>query len=318
MISTEIQTIVIALGGNALSTPHGDGSVDEQRAAIRQSANEIVKIYKQGWRVVLTHGNGPQIGRLLLQQEHAKGLTPPLPFDICGAMTQGQIGYLLQLGLQEVLHSDGIENSAVTLLTQVVVHPKDPAFQNPTKPVGPFYSEVEANELHQTKKFSMKKMGTGDRPYRRVVPSPKPLKIVEEASIRLLVEAGHLVIACGGGGVPVICEKGRLRGVEAVIDKDLAAERMASMLGAEVLLILTDVERVAIRFGKPDQQDLKRISLSEAKRHMASGEFPAGSMGPKIEAAIRFLESGGKRAVITSLEKAQAALDAQAGTEILP
>jgi carbamate kinase len=316
MISKENQTIVIALGGNALSTPHGDGSVDEQRAAIRQSAREIVKILEMGWRVVLTHGNGPQVGRLLLQQEHSKDLTPPLPFDVCGAMTQGEIGYLLQLGLQEEFRSKNIKKSVVTLLTQVVVDPQDSAFQNPTKPIGPFYSE--ANVLQQAKKFSLKKMGTGDRPYRRVVASPKPLKIVEEDSIKILVAAGHLVIACGGGGVPVVCEKGGLRGVEAVIDKDLASERLASTLGAEVLLILTDVERVAIRFGKPDQQHLQRISLAEAKRYLASGEFPAGSMGPKIEAAIRFLESGGKRAVITSLEKAQAALDGLAGTEILP
>ncbi len=318
MTKRELPIIIIALGGNALSAPHGDGSLEEQRAAIGRSAKEIAAILQRGWRVVLTHGNGPQVGRLLLQQEQSKNEIPPLPLDICDAMTQGQIGYLLQLGLQEELQSAGIEILITTLLTQVVVDPKDAAFENSTKPIGPFYSELEAKELCQSRKYSLKKIGAGERPYRRVVPSPKPLRIVEEAGIKELVASGHLVIACGGGGIPVAFEEGHWRGVEAVIDKDLASERLASALGAEVLLILTDIEHVAVHYGKPAQRDLKKISLEEIKKHLAAGEFPPGSMGPKIEAAIRFLECGGKRALITSLDQAQAALDGKAGTEIIP
>jgi len=231
-------------------------------------------------------------------------------------MTQGEIGYLLQQSLRRALRACGLEIPVVTLITQVVVDPRDPAFEEPTKPIGPFYSEAEAEELQRTKGYAIKRVGNGERPYRRVVPSPRPLQIVEEGCIRELAKSGHVVIACGGGGVPVVCRDGRLEGVEAVIDKDLVSERLATALGAETLLILTDVERVALRYGTPEQFDLDKLSLKEAKHYLADGEFPPGSMGPKIEAAIRFLENGGERVIIASLERAQEALAGQAGTEI--
>ncbi len=317
MNSNRPETIVIALGGNALVSPHGKGSLEEQIEAIGRSCQQIAQIVKSGSRVVLTHGNGPQVGQLLIQQEQAKDLVPPLPLDVCDAMTQGQIGYLLQQALVQALRWEGLMTCAATVITQVVVDPNDPAFRDPTKPVGPFYSKSEAEWLHESRGYVLKRVGNGHRAYRRVVPSPQPSEIVEWKVIRGLMEAGHVVIACGGGGVPVICEDGQLRGVEAVIDKDLASERLASALGAQVLMILTDVERVALRFGTPEQVDLERLSLEEAKRYLAAGEFPPGSMGPKMEAVIRFLENGGERAIITSLDRAQEALGGQAGTEIV-
>lgn len=318
MDAQEKETIVIALGGNALSSPHGKGSIEEQIGAIGRSCQQIARIVKSGaHHVVLTHGNGPQVGQLLIQQEQAKEIVPPLPLDVCGAMTQGEIGYLLQQALAQVLRAEELSVPVVTVVTQVVVSSDDPAFGEPTKPIGPFYVKSDAEWLHKSKGYVIKRMGSGHRAYRRVVPSPRPMEIVEWKVIRGLVESGYVVIACGGGGVPVICEGGRLRGIEAVIDKDLASERLASALGAQVLMILTDVERVALRFGTPEQVDLEKLSLDEARRYLAAGEFPPGSMGPKIEAAIRFLENGGSRAIITSLDCAQEALEGRAGTEIV-
>ena len=204
----------------------------------------------------------------------------------------------------------------VTVVTQVIVDSSDPAFEQPTKPIGPFYSKQEAEWLRQ-KGYAIRRVGNGSKPYRRVVPSPRPIEIVEGKTIRELVGSGHVVIACGGGGVPVICENGRLRGVEAVIDKDLASERLASALGAQILMILTGVERVALRFGTPQQVELDQLTLKEARHHLAAGEFPPGSMGPKVEAAICFIENGGERAIITSLDRAQEALAGRAGTEVV-
>ncbi|OGF55850.1 MAG: carbamate kinase [Candidatus Fraserbacteria bacterium RBG_16_55_9] len=317
MNAKEKETIVIALGGNALSSPHGKGSIEEQMEAIGRSCQQIARIVRSGTRVVLTHGNGPQVGQILIQQEQAKGVVPPLPLDVCGAMTQGQIGYLLQQALAQALRAEGLKVPVVTVVTQVVVSSGDPAFKEPTKPIGPFYSKSEAEWLHKSKGYVIKRMGSGHRAYRRVVPSPYPREIVEGRTICRLVTSEHVVIACGGGGVPVIREGGRLRGIEAVIDKDLASERLASALGAQALMILTDVERVALHFGTPEQINLERLSVEEAKRYLAAGEFPSGSMGPKIEAAIRFLGNGGERAIITSLDRAQEALAGQAGTQIV-
>jgi len=309
------ETIVIALGGNALWSSDGGGAKG-QLEVIERSCQKIAQIIKGGARVVLTHGNGPQVGELLIQQEQAREFAAPRPLDVCVAMTQGEIGYLLQQSLRRALRACGLEIPVVTLITQVVVDPRDPAFEEPTKPIGPFYSESEAEDLRRMKGYVLKRVRGGERPYRRVVPSPRPLRIVEEGCIRELVEAGQVVIACGGGGVPVIWRDGRLEGVEAVIDKDLASERLATALEARTLLILTDVERVALHYGTPEQIDLDRLSLKEAKRYLAEGEFPPGSMGPKIEAAIRFLENGGERVIIASLERAQEALAGRAGTEI--
>jgi carbamate kinase len=317
MNNASSERIVIALGGNALSPPEGRGEIREQREAIRRSAEQIARILKGGARVVLTHGNGPQVGRLLIQQEEARRLVPPLPLDVCVAMTQGEIGYMLQQSLQSALKTQGLAVPVVTVVTQVLVDPNDPAFEEPTKPVGPFYSEREAEELRMTKGYALKRVGNGEKPYRRVVPSPRPLEIVERRCIDKLVRAGHVVITCGGGGVPVIPHNGRLEGVEAVIDKDLASERLATAWGAHTLLILTDVERVALHYDTPEQIELETLTVAEAKRHLATGEFPPGSMGPKIEAAVRFLENGGRRAIIASLEQAQEALAGWAGTEIV-
>lgn len=309
------KTVVIALGGNALLDPKTNGSVADQIRTIERSCTKIAQIIARGHRVVITHGNGPQVGNLLIQQEEAKGLVPPLPLDVCGAMTQGQLGYLIQQKLREALAQLGIAKPVVTVVTQVQVDRNDPAFADPTKPIGPFYSERERSMLEQ-KGYVLKRVGKGVKPWRRVVPSPKPTYIVEIESIKRLIEAGSIVIACGGGGVPVVREDGRWRGVEAVIDKDLASALLAEELGAEILLILTDVERVALHFGTPQQVFLERLSVREARRYLLEGQFPAGSMGPKIEAAIRFIEGGGEYAYITSLEKALEALKGRAGTVV--
>lgn len=309
------KTVVIALGGNALLDPKTNGSIVEQIRTIEQSCQRIAQIIARGYRVVLTHGNGPQVGNLLIQQEEAKELVPPLPLDVCDAMTQGQLGYLIQQKLREALGQLGITQSVVTVVTQVQVDPGDPAFADPTKPIGPFYSDRERLLLEQ-KGYVLKRVGKGAKPWRRVVASPEPKDIVELGAIRALLAAGSVVIACGGGGVPVVREGGRWRGVEAVIDKDLASALLASELGAQILLILTNVERVALHFGTPQQAFLDRMSVREARRYLIEGHFPAGSMGPKVEAAIRFIEAGGERAYITSLEKALEALEGRAGTEV--
>ena len=307
---------VIALGGNAIASAKGRGTLNEQRIAIAESSAQIAAIIADGHRAVLTHGNGPQVGALLLQQELSSDDVPPMPLDVCVAMTQGQIGYLFQQALSQALVERGISQPVASVVTQVVVDPSDPAFENPTKPIGSFYTESEAARLDDPPDFVIRNVGQGKRPYRRVVPSPQPLEIVEGASIRALVEDDQLVIACGGGGVPVIRRDGRSEGIEAVIDKDLATERLASSLNAETLLILTDVDHAALRYGTADQQDLHEISLEQARSYLAAGEFPAGSMGPKIQAAIQFLENGGERVVITSLGRAREALAGKAGTSV--
>ncbi len=309
------KTIVIALGGNALLDPNTNGSVAEQIRTIERSCARVVQIIARGYRAVVTHGNGPQVGNLLIQQEEAKRLVPPLPLDICGAMTQGQLGYVIQQKLREALAQMGIAKPVVTVVTQVWVDRDDRAFADPTKPIGPFYSERE-RPLFEQKGYILKRVGKGAKPWRRVVASPEPKEIIEIESIKELVESGSIVIACGGGGVPVVREDGRWRGVEAVIDKDLASALLAEELGAQILLILTDVERVALHFGTPQQIFLDKLSVQEARKYLAEGHFPPGSMGPKVEAAVRFVEGVGERAYITSLERAVEALEGRAGTEI--
>lgn len=301
------QTIVIALGGNALI----------KRESLDTALATIAEIVRRGFKVVITHGNGPQVGNLLIQQEEAKKLVPPMPLDACVAMTQGQIGYLIQQGLQEKLKALSIDKPTVTVITQVLVDRADPAFRQPTKPIGPFYSEREMLES-KAKSYVLKKVGRGAKPYRQVVASPRPLVIIEERCIQDLIKSGHIVIACGGGGVPVIWEDGHWQGIEAVIDKDLASALLACALNAEIFLILTDVEKVSLFFGTPQQINLDRISLKEAKEYLAEGHFAPGSMGPKIEAAIHFLEHGGERVIIGALEQARQALEGKAGTQIIP
>jgi len=306
--------ITIALGGNALLQAGQEGTFEQQAQNARTALSQLVEMMKEH-DIVLTHGNGPQVGKLHLQNELARDKTPAMPFDVCGAMTQGQIGYLLQQQLKNELLRHGIKRQVVTLITQTVVDPEDQAFKNPTKPVGSFYSAEEA------KKFMAEKnevwIEDSGRGWRKVVPSPEPRSIVEEEIIKELVDK-YIVIASGGGGIPVVLENGVYRGVEAVIDKDLAAQILARAVGSEVLMILTDVSHAAINYGKPDQKQIGTVTVTELKRYNAEGHFASGSMGPKVRAAISFVENGGRRAIITSLDRALAALDGKEGTQVIP
>jgi len=310
--------VLVALGGNALREPGGKGTYEEQLEAVRKTAEQLAEMVARGYELVITHGNGLQVGYLLIQQEEGlKREVPAQPLDVLNAMTQGQIGYMLQQSLQNALRARGINKPVITVVTQVLVKPDDPGFENPTKPVGPCYTEEEARRLVEEKGYVLKEVaGSGGKRFRRVVPSPEPLAIVEADAIKLMVDAGMVVVASGGGGVPVVERDGRLEGVEAVIDKDLAGEKLAEVVGADILLILTDVRKVKLNYGKPNERDIDAMSVEEAKRYLAEGHFPPGSMGPKVEACIRFLERGGEMAVIAHLEDALKALEGRAGTLI--
>ena len=309
------ERLVIALGGNALQSKDSAPTAEAQLEVVRRTAQHIAEISRRGYEMAVVHGNGPQVGRILLASETAKDTVPVMPFDVCGAMSQGYIGYHIQQALKYALSIRGRNYPVVTLATQVVVDERDPAFQNPTKPIGGFCTEEEAKRLEQEKGYVMRE--DAGRGWRRVVPSPVPRRIVEIDAVRLLWDHA-IVITCGGGGIPVVEHPdGTLEGVAAVIDKDLAAELLAEQVQADALLILTEVEKVAIHFGKPNQQDLGHLSLAEAARYAAEGQFGVGSMLPKVEAAMRFVRANpGKRAIITSLDKALDALDVKTGTVI--
>jgi carbamate kinase len=308
------QTIIVALGGNAILQPGQVGTFEEQLFNIDHSCRRIAKLIAGGHRVVLTHGNGPQVGNILIQNDLAAKLVPPMPMDVCGAETQGQIGYLLQQSLHNHLVRLHVEVPVVTLLTEVVVDVDDPAFHSPSKPVGPFYSEKRARELSIEQGWAMR--DDAGRGWRRVVPSPEPREIVQIAAITRALEDGALVVCGGGGGVPVIRHRdGSLHGVEAVIDKDLAAARLAADLAADVLLILTDVANVYVDYGRPEQAALGTISLEKLAAYRDEGQFKAGSMGPKVDAAMRFAESGGV-SVIASLLDVEGALRGTVGTRV--
>ena len=309
------ERIVIALGGNALQSKDAPPTAEAQLEVVRKTCGHIAEISGRGYELAVVHGNGPQVGRILLASETAKDVVPPMPFDVCGAMSQGYIGYHIQQALKYALNARNRNVPVVTLATQVVVDRADPAFRNPTKPIGAFYQAEEARRLEQEKGYTMKE--DAGRGWRRVVPSPKPRRIVEIDSVKLLWDHA-IVITCGGGGIPVAeNEDGTLEGVAAVIDKDLAAELLAEQVEADVLLILTEVEKVAIRFGRPDQEDLSHLDLATAARYAREGQFGVGSMLPKVEAAMRFVRAfPGKRAIITSLDRAVDALDGKTGTVI--
>ena len=309
------ERIVIALGGNALQSKDAPPTAEAQLEVVRKTCGHIAEISGRGYELAVVHGNGPQVGRILLARETAKDVVPPMPFDVCGAMSQGYIGYHIQQALKYALNARNRNVPVVTLATQVVVDRADPAFRNPTKPIGAFYQAEEARRLEQEKGYTMKE--DAGRGWRRVVPSPKPRRIVEIDSVKLLWDHA-IVITCGGGGIPVAeNEDGTLEGVAAVIDKDLAAELLAEQVEADVLLILTEVEKVAIRFGRPDQEDLSHLDLATAARYAREGQFGVGSMLPKVEAAMRFVRAfPGKRAIITSLDRAVDALDGKTGTVI--
>lgn len=308
-------TAVMALGGNAILQPGQLGTVSEQIANIRLVCRQIAEVVAQGYRVVLTHGNGPQVGNILLQNELAEPVVPAMPLDVLGAESQGQLGYLLQRELRKELQARGLRQPVTSLVTQVVVDPRDPAFANPTKPVGPFYSEAEAAELMAARGWIMRE--DAGRGWRRVVPSPQPVRVVEMEIIRSLVEDGIIVIAAGGGGIPVAETDEGLVGVEAVIDKDLAAQRLATDIGAEILALLTDVPYVYLHYRTPQQKRLNWVSVAEAETYLAAGHFPAGSMRSKVEGAIRFLRDGGERAVISALERAAGAIAGVEGTQFV-
>lgn len=307
--------IVVALGGNALGN-----NLPEQMAAVKQTARAIVDLIEQGHQVVIAHGNGPQVGMIQNAMTELTRSDPekyiPCPLSVCVAMSQGYIGYDLQNGLREELLDRGINKGVATVLTQVEVDPDDPAFQNPTKPIGAFMTKEEADALVKERDYQV--VEDAGRGYRRVVASPKPVSIVEIQSIQDMVEAGLVVVACGGGGIPVFKTEGHhLKGAAAVIDKDFASETMAEQLDADVLIILTAVEKVAVNFGKPDQKWLDSLTPEEARRYMDEGQFAPGSMLPKVQAAVKFAESRpGRKALITLLEKAGAGVAGETGTTI--
>ncbi len=314
-----MKKIVIALGGNAIKQWDQKGTAEEQLEHLRRSCSHMMKIVKRGYPIVITHGNGPQVGNLLIQQEKSAREVPPQPLDVCDAMTQGQIGYMIQQTLVNELKDAEINRDAVTLITQVMVDKEDPGFLNPTKPIGPFYSKIQKEKYGKHRGHVFQKVEMEGERYRRVVSSPNPLQIVEAKVIKDLIESGVIVIASGGGGVPVISDdEGHIRGVEAVIDKDLAGEKLAESVGADLLMILTEVDQVYLNFGKKGQKGLRTLRLVEAKKHLGEGQFPPGSMGPKIEACIRFIEYGGEKAIITCLECADDALEGRGGTQIIP
>ena len=307
--------IVIALGGNALQSGNSAPTAENQLQVVRETARHVAQLSAMGYELAIVHGNGPQVGRILLSSETAKDVVPSMPFDVCGAMSQGYIGYHIQQALRYALAKKNKNIPVVTLLTQMVVEKNDPAFQNPTKPIGPFYSAEEAAAIAQEKGYTMKE--DAGRGYRRVVASPLPRRIVEIGEVKKLWK-DTIVVCCGGGGIPVVENPdGTLEGVAAVIDKDFAAELLAEQVDADVLMILTEVEQVAINWGKPDQENLCKMSLAEAAEYVRQGQFAPGSMLPKVEAAMRFVRANpGKKAIITALNKALDALEGKTGTHV--
>jgi carbamate kinase len=306
--------VVIALGGNALSPSGGSGDVREMRTALEVTAETLVDVVEQGAELVLTHGNGPQVGRILLQQEYASAHVPAMPMDVCGAESQGQIGYLLCAALDSAMARRGLDTRALCIVTQVVVDGRDPAFRRPTKPVGPSYDRPDAQRIAHETGYVFGIMPDGR--WRRVVASPAPLRIVETDALRGVVDAGYVVVAAGGGGVPVVDLDGELRGVEAVIDKDSTGACLATLVDADQFVILTEVPRVQVGFGTPQARDLDRLSVAEATRLLAAGEFPEGSMGPKVSACADFIRRGGRRAVVGALHEAHDVVFGSAGTVI--
>ena len=309
------EKIVVALGGNALQSGKAEPTAEAQLAVVKETCERIADLSEKGYEVAVVHGNGPQVGRILLASETAKDVTPAMPFDVCGAMSQGYIGYHLQQALKQALKNRGKDIPVCTILTQMVVDKEDPGFKNPTKPIGPFYSEEEAKKLQAEKGYSIKE--DAGRGWRRVVASPIPSEIVELDSVKRLFDS-TIVITCGGGGIPVIRnDKGELEGTAAVIDKDFAAELLAENIGADALIILTEVEQVAINFNKPDQQNLAHMTLAEAEKYCEEGQFAPGSMLPKVKACMKFVQANpDKKAIITSLARAIDALEGKTGTVV--
>jgi carbamate kinase len=308
------ETVVVAVGGNALA-PAGLGDFEGQAERAGDLARTIVAILDGGRRLLVVHGNGPQVGALAIAQEAVAREVPPQPLFVLGAMTQGQLGYLLGQAIGDALEASGRSRAVAAIMTQVVVSADDPGFGAPTKPIGPFFSEGRARRLAQARAWSVAE--DAGRGWRRVVASPEPLEVVEWPQVKELLDGGQVVIACGGGGVPVVRRNGMLEGVDAVIDKDYAAALVGDLVGADTLLMLTGVDRVSLDFGTPDQRQIAEMTVAEARRHLSDGQFPPGSMGPKVDAAVRFIEGGGRTAIIGALGQAAEALEGRTGTRIV-
>ncbi|MEN8153988.1 MAG: carbamate kinase [Acidobacteriota bacterium] len=307
---------LIAFGGNAMLAADEKGTAREQYRNAKKAASLMVDIVKKGYELIIVHGNGPQVGNILLQMESGSNIVPPFPLDVCDAMSEGSMGYMLEKAILNELRKQSIDKEVVTLLTQVIVDKEDKAFMNPTKPIGPFYNAFRAKQLKKENKWSM--VEDAGRGFRRVVPSPKPIDIVPKRAIRAMVEKGIIVIAAGGGGIPVFINSlGYVEGVEAVIDKDFASSLISKEAGVDLFIILTGVDRVVENFGKPDAKPLKVLDIKKAGKMMEEGQFPPGSMGPKIAASIDYINSGGKEVIITTAEKLRAALIGRSGTRIV-
>ncbi|MFQ6037193.1 MAG: carbamate kinase [Candidatus Aminicenantales bacterium] len=306
---------LIAFGGNAILPENQRGLQSEQMKNAQKAARLMIHIVKKGFDLIIVHGNGPQVGNLLIQMEESITKVPPFTLEVCDAMTEGSMGFMLEKALINELRKSSIDREVATLVTQVVVDREDPAFQNPTKPVGPFYSKYRASILKRQKNWTM--IEDAGRGFRKVVSSPRPIDIVPKRIIHDLVHAGKIVITAGGGGIPVIINgNGLFQGVEAVIDKDFAASLIAREVRADLFIILTNVPRVYLNFGTPEEEPIVEMSVAEAKEYLAQGQFPPGSMGPKIEAAIEYIESGGEEVLITSASHLKAALIHRSGTRI--
>ena len=307
---------LVAFGGNAMLPEDQRGLQAEQMRNAQKAAELMVHIVRKGYELIIVHGNGPQVGNLLIQMEEAANKIPPYSLDVCDAMTEGSMGYMLERAIINELRRRSIDKEVASLVTQVVVDKDDPAFGRPTKPVGPFYSKYRGQQLAREKKWTM--IEDAGRGYRKVVASPKPIDVVPKGIIRELVEAGRIVIAAGGGGIPVIINgNGLFEGVEAVIDKDYAASLIAREVKVDLFVILTAIERVYINFGKPDQAEAPVLTVDEARKHLADGQFPEGSMGPKIRAAVEYIEAGGREVLITKDAHLKAALLNRSGTRIV-
>ncbi len=305
---------VVAIGGNAVNRPGEKPTAENMLSAIAEAMGYLVDMLDE-YDIVITHGNGPQVGNILIQQEMAKEVIPPFPIDVNDAQTQGSLGYMIVQALRNRLAERGLNREVAALITQIVVDKNDEAFKKPSKPVGPFYTEEEARKLMTEKGWIMKE--DAGRGWRRVVPSPKPLDIVEKEIIQMLLKNDVIVVAAGGGGIPVVRENGKLKGIEAVIDKDRASALLAIEINADELIILTGVEKVALNYGKPNQTFVDTLIVDDAMKYLKEGHFPAGSMGPKIEAAIDFVSATNKTCLITDMKKLKEALSGKTGTRIV-
>lgn len=308
---------VVAFGGNALLRPEDRGTQEEQIGRAKQAARWLAEIVRHGYKLIVVHGNGPQVGNILIQNEEASTKIPPQSLDVCVAQTEGSIGFMLQQAIRNRLEAIGVGGEVATILTEVEVDANDPAFKRPTKPIGPFFTRYRAEALERDLGWTMRE--DAGRGWRHVVPSPRPLRILNINTIAHMVDTAAVVVAAGGGGIPVVKGRdGQWRGIEAVIDKDYASAKLAADLSADLFIILTGVPKIAIDFGKPTQRFLDRMTVAEAEQYMAEGQFPPGSMGPKVDSALQFARTAGKQVLVTDVEVLREALEGKDGTLIVP